>query len=308
MHKSLRGSLMLLLAAMVWGFAFVAQRVGMNSMQPLSFNGIRTLLSGVCLLPVLAVTGRRNASPPPAVPSGKSVQLRAGLLCGFFLFLATNLQQAGLVYTDAGKSGFITALYVVLVPVFNYILFRKNPGRWVWVGVAMAVAALFLLCVPTGQHLTLNRGDLLTLGCALCFTGHILTVDYFSPKVDPIRLSCHQFLFSGSLALLISLFTETVTWEGIRAALPALLYAGIISGAVGYTLQIVGQKSTPPALASLLMCMESVFAVLSGALILGERMSPRESWGCVIMFAAVVIAQLSPLLHAGAGRAARRGP
>ncbi len=193
MHKSLRGSLMLLLAAMVWGFAFVAQRVGMNSMQPLSFNGIRTLLSGVCLLPVLAVTGRRNASPPPAVPSGKSVLLLAGLLCGFFLFLATNLQQAGLVYTDAGKSGFITALYVVLVPVFNYILFRKNPGMWVWMGVAMAVAALFLLCVPTGQHLTLNRGDLLTLGCALCFTGHILTVDYFSPKVDPIRLPVISF-------------------------------------------------------------------------------------------------------------------
>ena len=290
--KSLRGSLMLLLAAMVWGFAFVAQRVGMNSMQPLSFNAIRMLLAGVCLLPLL----RRRKTGKSEVPAGRKDQLISGLLCGLFLFLASNLQQAGLVSTDAGKSGFITALYVVLVPVMNYFFFRRNPGRWIWLSVTLAVAGLFLLCVPSAGTLSLNRGDLLTLGCALCFTGHILVVDHFSPRVDPIRLSCHQFLISGFLALLFSLFSETITWTGIREALPSLLYAGIISGAVGYTLQIMGQEATPPAMASLVMCLESVFAVLSGALILGERMSPREAWGCVMMFSAVVLAQLSPFL------------
>lgn len=294
--RSLRGSLMLLLASMVWGFAFVAQRIGMDSMQPLSFNGIRTLLAGICLLPVVAVSDRRNPAHPPLTRALRKRQLLAGLLCGLFLFLASNLQQAGLVSTSAGKSGFITALYVVLVPVVNFTLFRKNPGRWIWVSVVLAVAGLFLLCVPSGERFSLNRGDMLTLGCAICFTGHILVVDYFSPGVDPIRLSCHQFFISGSLALLLSLFTESVSWSGICSALPSLLYAGVISGAVGYTLQILGQKATPPTTASLLMCLESVFAVLSGALILGEHMTPREMVGCCIMFVSVVLAQLSPVI------------
>ena len=294
--RSLRGSLMLLLASMVWGFAFVAQRIGMDSMQPLSFNGIRTLLAGICLLPVVAVSDRRNPTQPHLTRALRKHQLLAGLLCGLFLFLASNLQQAGLVSTSAGKSGFITALYVVLVPVVNFTLFRKNPGRWIWVSVILAVAGLFLLCVPSGENFSLNQGDLLTLGCSVCFTGHILVVDHFSPGVDPVRLSCHQFFVSGSLALLLSLFTENVSWSGIRAALPSLLYAGIISGAVGYTLQILGQKATPPTTASLLMCLESVFAVLSGALILGEHMTPRETWGCCVMFVSVILAQLSPVI------------
>ena len=289
--RSLRGSLMLLLAAMVWGFAFAAQRAGMDSMQPFSFNGIRTLLADFCLLPAVAVSRRRSwRSPASGSPAGavspassrSRDQLLAGLLCGLLLFLSSNLQQIGLVYTTAGKSGFITALYVVLVPEVNYFLFRKNPGRWIWVSVLLAVAGLFLLCVPVGESLSLNQGDLLTLGCAVCFTGHILVVDHFSPRVDPLRLSCDQFLVSGALALIISFFTETVTWEGVRGALPAILYAGIVSGSVGYTLQIVGQRDTPPAMASLLMSLESVFAVSGGALILGERMSSREAWGCVI--------------------------
>ena len=265
---SLRGSLYLLLGSVIWGFAFAAQRAGMDSMQPLSFNGIRNLMAGLCLIPVCAFAEKRSPSLRPASAGQKALQRRGGLLCGIFLFLASSLQQAGLVETTAGKAGFITALYVVLVPVFAWLIFRKNPGKWIWLSVLAALAGLFLLCVPAGESFSLSRGDLLVLGCAFCFVGQMGTF--------------------------CSLFTETITWEGIRQALPALLYAGILSGAVGYTLQILGQRLVDPAVASLLMCMESVFSVLGGALVLGEALSSRELFGCLIMFTAVILAQLSP--------------
>ena len=327
-RKNLRGSLLLLLGAMIWGFAFVVQRIGMDSMQPVSFNGIRNLLAGLCLFPVSLLLDHRrshrqgnprqaaltassaSADPSAAVshsisiggaekkdPSLRNRQLIAGLLCGVFLFLASTLQQMGLVDTSAGKAGFITALYVVLVPVTAFLLFRKNPGHWICLSVVMAVIGLFLLCVPIGERMALNKGDLLVLGCAFCFTGQILAVDAYAPRVDPIRLSRDEFLVSGILGLLLSLFCETITPEGILKALPAILYAGIVSGAIGYTLQILGQRDTNPTLASLIMCLESVFSVLSGTLVLGERMSVREALGCVIMFSAVILSQLSPLIH-----------
>ncbi len=303
-RKSLRGSLLLLLGAMIWGFAFVVQRVGMESMQPVSFNGIRNLLAGLCLFPVSLLLDRQRAGKSASLPerkrkapADKKQQAIAGLLCGVFLFLASSLQQMGLVDTSAGKAGFITALYVVLVPVTAFLLFRKNPGRWIWVSVSLAVVGLFLLCVPVGERFSLNRGDLLVLGCAICFTGQILAVDAYASRVDPIRLSRDEFLVSGILGIFVSLFCETITWEGILGALPSILYAGIVSGAIGYTLQILGQRDTNPALASLLMCLESVFSALSGALVLGERMSSREAFGCAIMFSAVILSQLSPLLR-----------
>ena len=303
-RKSLRGSLLLLLGAMIWGFAFVVQRVGMESMQPVSFNGIRNLLAGLCLFPVSLLLDRQRGGKSVSRPEGKrktpaekKQQTIAGLLCGIFLFLASTLQQMGLVDTSAGKAGFITALYVVLVPVTAFLLFRKNPGRWIWVSVFLAVIGLFLLCVPVGERFSLNKGDLLVLGCAICFTGQILAVDTYASRVDPIRLSRDEFLVSGILGILASLFCETITLEGILGALPSILYASIVSGAIGYTLQILGQRDTNPTLASLLMCLESVFSALSGALVLGERMSSREAFGCVIMFSAVILSQLSPLLR-----------
>ncbi len=295
-RKSLRGSLLLLLGALIWGAAFVAQRVGMEHMPPLAFNGIRMLLAGILLLPVVMISDRRNPSGKPTTPEKRKKQHIAGALCGLLLFLSSTLQQIGLVYTTAGKAGFITALYVVLVPVTAWLLFRKNPGRAIWLSVLLAVIGLYLLCVPGGT-LALNRGDLLVLGCAVCFTGHILVVDHYSPQVDGIRLSCTQFFVCGILSMIISLFTENITWEGIRLALIPILYAGGLSGAVGYTIQIIAQRDTNPTVASLMMCMESVFSVLSGALILGEKMTGREAAGCCIMFAAVVLAQISPLLH-----------
>ena len=291
-RKSLRGSLLLLLGSVIWGAAFVAQRVGMDHMEPFSFNGIRMLLAAAVMTPVTLLTERKKS--PETAPDPKD-QRRAGLLCGVMLFAASSLQQMGLVTTTAGKAGFITALYVVLVPVAAWLLFRKNPGRIIWLGVAMAVVALYFLCIPA-EGFTLQGGDLLEFGCAICYTVQILCVDHYAPKVSGVRLARDEFLITGVLSLLIALFTETMTWEGIREALIPLLYSGIMSSAVGFTLQIIGQRDTDPTVASLLMCLESVFAVLTGAIILGEKMTVRETVGCVMMFSAVILAQLSPVI------------
>ena len=292
-RKSLRGSLLLLLGSVIWGAAFVAQRVGMDHLGPFSFNGIRMLLAGIVLIPVAAFIDRKKE---PGVRPDPKDQRKAGLLCGVLLFVASSLQQMGLVTTSAGKAGFITALYVVLVPVAAWLLFRKNPGRVIWLGVVLAVFALWLLCMPAGGGFALQGGDLLVLGCAVAFTGQILCVDYYAPKVSGVKLARDEFLVTGMLSLLIAVFTETITWTGIREALIPILYAGLMSGTVAYTLQIIGQRDTDPTVASLIMCLESVFATLSGALILGEKMTVRETVGCVLMFVAVVLAQLSPVI------------
>jgi drug/metabolite transporter (DMT)-like permease len=293
--KSLRGSLLLLLGSVIWGAAFVAQRVGMDHMGPFFFNGIRMLLAGVVMIPVTVLIERKNARRDELQHVDPKDQRRAGLLCGFMLFAASSLQQMGLVTTTAGKAGFITALYVVLVPVAAWLLFKKNPGRIIWLGVALAVFALYLLCMPAGGF-SLQSGDLLLLGCAACYTVQILCVDYYAPKVSGVRLARDEFLITGALSMLIALFTETITIEGIREALIPILYSGIMSGAVGFTLQIIGQRDTDPTIASLLMCLESVFAVLTGAIVLGEKMTVRETAGCILMFSAVILAQLSPVI------------
>jgi len=290
-QKALRGSLLLLLGSVIWGAAFVAQRVGMDHMGPFTFTGIRMLLAAAVMTPVTCLLERKH----PAPAENKKEQRLAGLLCGLFLFMASCLQQAGLVSTTAGKAGFITALYVVLVPVAAWLLFKKNPGRIIWLGVALAVVALYLLCMPAGGF-ELRSGDLLVLGCAVCFTAQILCVDRYAPRVSGARLARDEFLVTGALALAIAVFTETITWDGIREALPAILYTGVLSGAVGYTLQIFGQRDTDPTVASLLMCLEAVFAVLTGAVLLGEKMTVRETVGCFLMFTAVILAQLSPVI------------
>ena len=254
---------------------------------------MQLLLAGIVLIPVAAFIDRKKE---PGVRPDPKDQRKAGLLCGVLLFVASSLQQMGLVTTSAGKAGFITALYVVLVPVAAWLLFRKNPGRVIWLGVVLAVFALWLLCMPAGGGFALQGGDLLVLGCAVAFTGQILCVDYYAPKVSGVKLARDEFLVTGVLSLLIAVFTETITWTGIREALIPILYAGLMSGAVAYTLQIIGQRDTDPTVASLIMCLESVFATLSGALILGEKMTVRETVGCVLMFVAVVLAQLSPVI------------
>ncbi len=310
--KAVRGSLLLVLGAIIWGAAFSAQRAGMDHLGPFTFSAIRMLLGGIVMIPVAAWTGRKRRAAEPAreanpgtagaetartggIPGWNrlSAQRKAGLLCGLFLFAANSLQQQGLVYTSAGKAGFLTALYVVLVPVTGVALFKKQTGWPVWTGVGMAVVALYLLCVPA-ESFRLEGGDLLVIGCAVCFTGQILAVDHYAPYVNGAALARDEFLVTGILSLPVALITEQITWEGIQGAMIPILYTGILSCAVGYTLQIIGQRDVNPTVASLLMCLESVFAVLTGALLLGERMTVREGIGSVLMFSAVILAQIGP--------------
>ena len=294
-QKSLRGSLLLLLGSVIWGAAFAAQRMGMDHVSPFTFSGVRMLLAGLVLIPAAAFAKKKNGPAAVSAETGRE-QRRGGLLCGLLLFAATSLQQIGLVYTSAGKAGFITALYVVLVPVAGWLFLRKQPGKVIWAGVGLAVAALYLLCIPeTGFRM--EHGDIYVLGCAVCFTGQILCVDHYAPRVDGFTLARDEFLVTGILSMIIALLTEEIRMEGILEAAVPILYAGILSGAVGYTLQIVGQRDVNPTIASLLMCLESVFAVLTGVILLGEHMTGREAAGCVLMFTAVILAQLSTALQ-----------
>ncbi len=288
-RKALRGSLLLLLGAVIWGAAFAAQRAGMDHVGPFTFSGVRMLLAGIVMIPA-SMLSRRKAGPVTAEVQKK--QRRGGLICGLLLFFATSLQQIGLVYTSAGKAGFITALYVVLVPVAGWVFLRKQPGKMIWAGVGLAVIALYLLCVPA-EGFQIEKGDALLLGCAVCFTGQILCVDHYAPQVDGLTLARDEFLITGALSMIIAVFTEEIRMDGILEAAFPIIYSGILSGAVGYSLQIIGQRDVNPTVASLVMCLEAVFAVLTGAIMLGERMTGREIAGCVLMFCAVILAQLS---------------
>ena len=292
-RKALRGSLLLLLGSVIWGAAFAAQRAGMDHVQPFTFTGVRMLLAGLIMIPVCALKEKKSGEGKTG--EEKQEQRKAGLICGVLLFAATSLQQIGLVYTSAGKAGFITALYVVLVPVASWLLFRRQPGGVIWAGVGLAVAALYLLCVPA-DGFRVERGDAMLLGCAICFTGQILCVDRYAPRVDGMALARDEFLITGTLGMIVALLTEEIRLEGLLEAAIPILYAGIFSGAIGYTLQIVGQRDVNPTIASLIMCLESVFAVLTGAVVLGERMTGREAAGSILMFAAVILAQLSTLM------------
>ncbi len=295
-RKALRGSLLLLIGSVIWGAAFVAQRAGMDHMPPFAFSGIRMLLGGFVMIPVARLLDRKQELSAEAAAIRKKDQRRAGLICGLFLFAATSLQQAGLVSTSAGKAGFLTALYVVLVPLASLLVFRVHPGRIIWLGVALAVAALYLLCVPASGF-QVEAGDLLLIGCAVCFTGQILGIDRYAARVNGAALARDEFLITGALSMIVALCTEKISWDGIREALIPILYTGIMSSAVGYSLQIFGQRDVNPTVASLLMCLESVFAVTTGALILGEIMTSREILGSVLMFTAVILAQLSPVIE-----------
>ena len=281
---------------MIWGAAFVAQRVGMDHVGPFTFNGIRMLLAWLVMIPVTVLMEHKNKNTPGYTAPDPKDQRLSGVICGVLLFIASSLQQMGLVSTTAGKAGFITALYVVLVPVAAWFLFRKNPGKVIWLGVLIAVGALWLLCMPADGGFVLQSGDLLVLGCAVCFTFQILCVDHYAARVSGVKLARDEFLVTGGLSMLIAVATEPISWEGVREALIPILYAGIMSGAVGYTLQVLGQRDTDPTVASLLMCMEAVFAVLTGVLLIGEKMTVRETVGCVLMFCAVILAQLSPVI------------
>ena len=283
MKKNIKGSIMLLLTAIIWGFAFVAQSVGINSTGPFAFNGIRNIIGGLVLIPVILIINKGHL---------KQVLTRdaviGGLCCGACLFVASTFQQWGIVLSTVGKASFITALYVVIVPIMGVFIGKKVSIR-VWIGVALSLAGLYLLCMT--DSFTIGAGDIYLLICAACFSIHILVIDYFSPKADGVVISCIQFFVAGILCLIVMAFTENTTWEKIYAGRYAILYAGVLSCGVAYTLQVVYQKDVEPTAASLILCLESVFGAIGGWLLLGQKLSAREIAGCALMFLAIVLAQ-----------------
>ena len=287
----LKNSLLLLLTATIWGVAFVAQSVGMDYVGGFTFNMARSLIGSAVLLPVIWFMGR-NSSKKAEEAQGSSSRkdlLWGGLACGILMCLASNFQQFGIKYTTVGKAGFITACYIVLVPILGLFL-KKKCSPFIWLAVAMSVAGLYLLCITDG--FSIGKGDILVLICAVLFSFHILVIDYYSPKVDGVKLSCIQFLVCGILSGSPALIFEKPEMSAVLTAWQPILYAGVMSCGVAYTLQIIGQKNMNPTVASLILSLESCISVLAGWVILGQQLSAREIAGCVIMFAAIILAQL----------------
>ena len=297
---TLRQSMLLLLTAAIWGVAFVAQSVGMDYVGPFTFNTVRSLLGGSVLIPCIVLLKRINVGSKDTAgaaehasgdPAGqRKVLLTGGVACGVLLCIASNLQQFGIMYTSVGKSGFITAMYIVLVPVLGIFL-KKKAGIKIWCSVAIAVGGLYLLCM-TDSGFSIQKGDLLLLLGAVMFSFHILTIDYFSPKVDGVKMSCIQFFTCGILSMVCMFLYEQPQIGAILQAWMPIVYAGVLSCGVAYTLQIVGQKGMNPTVASLILSMESVISVIAGWLILHQKLSGRELLGCVLMFAAIILVQL----------------
>lgn len=315
MSKQTKSSLLLLLTAFIWGTAFVAQKNGAH-LGALTYNGIRTLIGGLVLIPVIRIldcrkkaTNFRDINTPKAetevsaltTPKARDSALTdaenenkilifGSIALGIVLFAGSTLQQYGITFTTVGKSGFITSLYAVEVPIFS-IAIGKKVRPVIWLCVLMGVTGLYLLCM-NGADFTLQKGDFFVCLCTLFFALQIMIIDYCSPKCDPIRLACNQFIITGLICIVLMFFFEDPDIHEILRCWAPILYGGFLSVAVGYTLQMVGQKNTPPTQASLILCLESVFSALAGAVLLGESMSPRQLIGCVIIFAAVVISQL----------------
>lgn len=290
----IRQNVLPVLAALIWGTAFVFQSVGADYVGPFTFNAARSAVAFLFLLVVCAVLrlGRRKAGkadPEMSTPGYYKNLLLGGACCGVALTVAANLQQKGIESTSPGKAGFITALYIVIVPIFGLFLKKKAP-RSIWLGIVLAVAGLYCLCIT--EEFTIATGDFYILLCAFCFAGHILVIDHFTQKVDGVEMSCVQFLVAAVLSGLGMVLTEAPTWEAIRLCAGAILFVGVFSSGVAYTLQIVAQKGSNPTVVSLLLSLESVFATIAGAIAFGDQMSGREYLGCVLMLAAVILAQL----------------
>ncbi|MEF2879512.1 MAG: DMT family transporter [Blautia sp.] len=291
--KHSKNFILLFFTAIIWGVAFVAQSVGMDYVGPYTFNAVRSFLGGIVLIPCIFMFCRPKSSAKErekTLDRPRDLVIGGGL-CGLMLFISTTLQQVGIQYTTVAKAGFITALYIVLVPVLG-IFIKKKIGLKVWISVVIALAGLYLLCMK--GSFSLGKGDFLVLLCSLCFALHILVIDYFTQRVSGVKLSCIQFFITGILSSVLMFLFETPTWAGILAAWLPIFYAGVFSCGVAYTFQIIGQRGTDPTVASLILSLESVVSVLAGWLLLGQSLTPREILGCVLMFGAILLAQLSP--------------
>ena len=307
-HK-LRNTFFLFLTAMIWGAAFVAQSVSMYYIGPFTFICLRSVIGGLFLIPVIIVLdGIRKKSQNESADvvnsenilhieteekqrlSWKNKQLiEGGIVCGIFLFFANCFQQTGIQYTTVGKAGFITTFYIIIVPLIG-LFFKKYCGILTWIGVVVALAGLYFLCIT--QKLTIQRGDALILCCSVLYAGQILAIDHYNPFVDGVKMSCIQFLTGGILGAVFMLLFENPSIAMILSAAGPILYTGIMSTGVGYTLQIVGQKGLNPTVAALILSLESVFSALSGYVFLHQVLTTRELIGCVLMFIAIVLAQL----------------
>ena len=300
--NKIRQNVLPLITAMIWGTAFVAQSVGAEYMGPFTFNAARAAIAFVFLLGLCgARRACRRRSGEAAAPAASRRDLAVGgLACGTALAVASCFQQKGLETTTSGRAGFITALYIVLVPLAGLLLGKKAP-RAVWLGVVLAVAGLYCLCV--NEEFSVTGGDLYVLACAFCFAVQIMAVDHFTDRVDGVALSCAQFLVMTAICTLGALTETPPSLALLGRWLGPVLYVGVFSSGVAYTLQILAQKGSDPTVVSLLMSMESVFATIAGALILGDRMTGREYLGCALMLAAVILAQLPIPLRREAGTA-----
>lgn len=282
-QKTARHTAYLFITALIWGIAFVAQSAG-NVMGPFTFNCLRNFLGFFVLLPFLRIFyGNLRFDRTTII---------GGLCCGLCLFLASNTQQYAIQFTTPGKAGFITASYMLIVPVAGFFM-GKGITRRIVLAVVLGALGLYLLCIPAGEGFSgINAGDLMCFACAFLFTVHIMCIDYFAPRAEGVKMSCLQFLTAAVLTVVPMLLFEEPNLTGIRAGLVPLLYAGIMSSGVAYSLQIVGQDGVNPAVAALILSLESCFAVVGGWLILGDAMNGRELLGCLIMFGAIVLTQL----------------
>lgn len=284
------------MASMIWGLSFVAQNEGMNHIEGFTYNGIRMLLGSAVLVPFIIFNKKKNTtSTTTEERKAKRKSTIIGItLTGLCLFVGSNLQQFAFNYTEVGKIGFITSLYMIFVPILGLFLKKRAPFT-VWIGVILGLCGMYFLCIGNADSFTIGKGEILTLLCAVAFAFHIIVIDKFASEIDPVVLSCGQFFVTGILSCILMLIFETPTVEGLKNAAIPILYSGLISSGVGYTFQVIGQKYTEPTLAAMLMCLESVFSVLFAFILPPhEQLLSMEYLGCAVIFAGIILAQITP--------------
>lgn len=287
--KNFKGEIILTITALIWGTAFVAQSMGMKYTKPFTFNGVRTVVGGIALLPVILFMSKSKGESPKKEINDNKLWIRAGIECGLALLIASSLQQVGMQYTTAGKAGFLTALYIIIVPILGLFL-KKKVRMTVWLSVAIATIGTYFLSVKQGFNIGI--GDIYIILCAFGFSVQIMIVDKYASLTNAVKLSCTQFFVCGISSVIIALIFEKPQFSQIMQAAAPILYAGVMSSGVAYTLQIIGQRYTEPAIASLIMSMESVYAALGGWLILNEQLTGKELFGCALVFTAIIITQI----------------
>ncbi|MDC9720077.1 MAG: DMT family transporter [Gammaproteobacteria bacterium] len=294
-NKAMQANLLMLLAASIWGFAFVAQRVGMETMGPHWFNSLRFFIGGVALIPVVLWIERNRAKNTVEVPKvSAQVLMLGGLAAGLLLFIGATFQQVGLQYTTAGKAGFITGMYIFFVPLIG-LFFRMKTGLGTWLGAVVALWGLYLLSI--NEDFTLSKGDTLQLICAVAFAGHVLMIGYLASRMDTVKLSLIQFFVAGLLAMGLALYFEQLSWAMITSTAVPLLFAGVMSTGIAYTLQTVAQQHAHPSHAAIILSSEGVFAVIGGFLLLNEVLPAKGLLGCGLILAGMLMSQLMPRLR-----------